>query len=137
MVLLFNKGLNDIVKFWFRMMIPFHNYCKDFCLTCTKAQDLMILINLFKLCLQKINSTLHCELEKTLSKVIYCTIGICNCGSDLWGENITWQIYYYLPFHNFPGVCIERAEPNSSVSSIADLRTGGGWFDPQLGQYSF
>ena len=28
------------------------------------------------------------------------------------------------------------AQPNSSVGSIADLRTGGGWFDPQLGQYS-
>ena len=29
------------------------------------------------------------------------------------------------------------AEPHSSVGSIADLRTGGGWFDPRLAQYSF
>ena len=31
----------------------------------------------------------------------------------------------------------EQVEPNSSVSSVADLRTGGRWFDPRLGQYSF
>ena len=29
------------------------------------------------------------------------------------------------------------AKPHSSVGSVADLRTGGCWFDPQLGQYSF
>ena len=29
------------------------------------------------------------------------------------------------------------AESHSSVSSIADLRAGGCWFDPRLGQYSF
>ena len=29
------------------------------------------------------------------------------------------------------------AKPHSSVGSVADLRTGGRWFDPQLGQYSF
>ena len=29
------------------------------------------------------------------------------------------------------------AEPNSSVDSIADLRTGGSWFDPRVGQYIF
>ena len=28
------------------------------------------------------------------------------------------------------------AEPNSSVGSVADLRRGGRWFDPWLGQYS-
>ena len=27
-------------------------------------------------------------------------------------------------------------EPHSSVCSVADLRTGGRWFDPRLGQYS-
>ena len=30
-----------------------------------------------------------------------------------------------------------EAEPHSSVSSIADLRTGGHWFDSRLKQYSF
>ena len=30
-----------------------------------------------------------------------------------------------------------RAEPHSSVCSFLDFRTGSGWFDPQLGQYSF
>ena len=29
------------------------------------------------------------------------------------------------------------AEPHSSVGSVANLRTGGRWFDPRLGQYSF
>ena len=29
-----------------------------------------------------------------------------------------------------------RAEPYSSVGSVADLRTEGRWFDPRLGQYS-
>ena len=29
------------------------------------------------------------------------------------------------------------AEPHSLVGSGADLRTGGRWLDPQLGQYSF
>ena len=30
-----------------------------------------------------------------------------------------------------------RAEPHSSVGSVADVRTGGHRFDPRLGQYSF
>ena len=30
-----------------------------------------------------------------------------------------------------------RAEPHSSIGSIADLRTGGRWFYPRLRQYSF
>ena len=29
------------------------------------------------------------------------------------------------------------AEPHSSVVSVADLRTGGRWFDTLLGQYFF
>ena len=29
------------------------------------------------------------------------------------------------------------AKPDSSVGSVADLGTGGCWFDPWLGQYSF
>ena len=28
------------------------------------------------------------------------------------------------------------AKPHSSVDSVADLRTGGGWLDPRLSQYS-
>ena len=32
---------------------------------------------------------------------------------------------------------MNSAEPNSSVGSVADLRTGDHWFDPRLGQYSF
>ena len=30
---------------------------------------------------------------------------------------------------------ILNAEPHTSVGSVADLRTGGRWFDPRLGQY--
>ena len=29
------------------------------------------------------------------------------------------------------------AKPHSLVGSVADLRTGGRWFDPRLGQNSF
>ena len=29
------------------------------------------------------------------------------------------------------------AEPHSSIGGVADLRTGGRWIDPRLGQYSF
>ena len=29
------------------------------------------------------------------------------------------------------------AKSHSSVGSVADLRTGGRWFDPRLGQFSF
>ena len=32
---------------------------------------------------------------------------------------------------------VEHAESHSSVSTVADLITGGRWIDPQLGQYSF
>ena len=39
-------------------------------------------------------------------------------------------IFYHL-------CCVLEAEPHSSVGSIADLRTGGRWFDARLGQYSF
>ena len=28
-------------------------------------------------------------------------------------------------------------KPHSSVGSVADLRTGGHWFDPRLGRYHF
>ena len=37
----------------------------------------------------------------------------------------------------WPVISPLTAEPHSSVSSVADLRTRGRWFDPQLGQYSF
>ena len=35
------------------------------------------------------------------------------------------------------GKRVKSSEPNSSVGSVADLRTGGRWIDPRLGQYSF
>ena len=38
---------------------------------------------------------------------------------------------------SFNDVQEEVAEPHSSVGSVADLRTGGRWFDCRLGQYSF
>ena len=31
----------------------------------------------------------------------------------------------------------ECAKPDSSFGRVLDFRTGGGWFDPQLEQYSF
>ena len=32
---------------------------------------------------------------------------------------------------------MEQAKPHCSVGSIADLRTGGHWFNPRLSQHSF
>ena len=32
---------------------------------------------------------------------------------------------------------LEAVKPHSSVSNVWDLRTGGCWFNPGLGQYSF
>ena len=37
----------------------------------------------------------------------------------------------------FQKLSFSRAKPNSLVGSVADLRTGGRWFDPRLGLYSF
>ena len=34
-------------------------------------------------------------------------------------------------------VSLHFTKPHSSVGSVADLRTGGHWFDPRLDQYSF
>ena len=43
------------------------------------------------------------------------------------------QFFFQKPLTSF----LTCTEPHSSVGSIADLRTGGRWFDPLLGQYSF
>ena len=43
-------------------------------------------------------------------------------------------INIYCSLHH---ILIYYAGPHSSVSSVADLRTGGRWFDPWLRQYSF
>ena len=32
---------------------------------------------------------------------------------------------------------MDGAGPHRSVGSVQDLRTGGRWFDPRLGKYSF
>ena len=32
---------------------------------------------------------------------------------------------------------MNSAESHSSVGSVVDMKTGGRWFDPRLGQYSF
>ena len=37
-------------------------------------------------------------------------------------------------FHHFT---TSKAETHTSVENVTDLRTGGRWFDPRLGQYSF
>ena len=41
-----------------------------------------------------------------------------------------WYLGYSLRY------IMQYAEPHSSVGSVADLRTGGRWFDLRLGQYS-
>ena len=41
----------------------------------------------------------------------------------------------FLPYLNFCMSTNHSAEPDSSVSRVADLITGGRWFDPRLDQY--
>ena len=45
-----------------------------------------------------------------------------------WGHVILMYMYHHLAL---------AAECHSSVGSVADLRTGGGWFNPRVSQYSF
>ena len=47
------------------------------------------------------------------------------------------QIYHVILDYFAILVQIRDAEPHSAVGSFVDLRTGGRWFDPRLGQYSF
>ena len=42
------------------------------------------------------------------------------------------QIPYFLPESS-----LHHNPPHSSVGSLQDLRTGGRWFNPRLGQNSF
>ena len=50
-------------------------------------------------------------------------------------KNAVYQHVFVFPvFFLLQG---RLAEPHSSFSSVTDLRTGGRWFDPWLGQYSF
>ena len=47
-----------------------------------------------------------------------------------------WKKFFLIFFFSLQlKTC--RAEPHSSVGSVADLITGSRWFDPPLGQYSF
>ena len=50
------------------------------------------------------------------------------------GHHCKFNIKLYLLGTQF---LRHTAWPHSSVGSIADLKTGGRWFDPRLGQYSF
>ena len=52
------------------------------------------------------------------------------------------RVMWCLSRYNTRGECIIplphwNAESHGSVSSVADFRTRGRWFDPRLGQYSF
>ena len=40
------------------------------------------------------------------------------------------ECVYFSPF-------IHRGEPHSSVGSVGDFKTAGGWFDPRFDEYSF
>ena len=51
------------------------------------------------------------------------------CKPLLNSRNASVSFYSHIP--------CTIAESHSSFGSIADLRTGGRWFDPGLGQYSF
>ena len=59
---------------------------------------------------------------------------------EKWGKKTASEspFIHYLPIsvqYNFHPYSL-YAEPHCSVGSVADLRTGGRWFDPRLGQYS-
>ena len=48
------------------------------------------------------------------------------------------HVIYFLPDgKNLHRSKLNAAELHSSVGSVANLRTGGRWFDPPLGQYYF
>ena len=48
-------------------------------------------------------------------------------------STVIFLVSYNLLFHHHH----KLAKPHNSVSSIVDLKTGGRWFDPHLGLYSF
>ena len=48
-----------------------------------------------------------------------------------------WKGVLICPTFQKSKKAFTRAEPQSSVGRVAHLRTGGGWFDPRLGQNSF
>ena len=58
----------------------------------------------------------------------YLEFGLCNCQKFCRVQNLV-ELILYLP--------ILRAEPHSSVSSVANLRTRGRWFSPQLSPIFF
>ena len=45
--------------------------------------------------------------------------------------------FFFLFLLNLGHSFKDHAEPQSSVCSVADLRTGGCWYNPLLSQYSF
>ena len=47
------------------------------------------------------------------------------------------QSYKHETSQQYSNIFLISAEPHSSVGSVVDLRTGGRWFNPWLGQFSF
>ena len=47
------------------------------------------------------------------------------------------QIFKWLSFSVQILIEMFPVKPHSSVGNVTDLRTGGRWFDPRLGQYCF
>ena len=52
-------------------------------------------------------------------------------------HNHRFSSLQYFPYLEATQLLIALDESHSSVGSTEDLRTGGRWFDPQLGQHSF
>ena len=52
--------------------------------------------------------------------------------------NLEGRMHAHTPkCHCDNHVSLDTAKPHSSAGSVADLRTGGHWFNTHLGQYSF
>ena len=63
----------------------------------------------------------------------------CTGCSDITEKKIKrmWCVYEISKYFAKQCLALTNFEPHSSVDSVVDLRTGGRWFDPRLGQYSF
>ena len=86
---------------------------------------------------ETINLDKNCSLEGC--RYLTC-IGVCGknntCAEEMVSNNLQVSIMNHA-LAKGDLMHVLYAEPHGSVGSVQDLGTGGRWFDPRLGQYSF
>ena len=80
------------------------------------------------------NNFIFDEYGRKFSKWVENTVGK--------GEIAHYKQFLFFSHNVFKRLTLQTSKnhglmPRSSVGGIADLKTGGGWFNPWLGQYSF